>query len=128
MSEKYTIVEQYLKNISDLLNSVNKEDDTIDGLRNELYDYADNHPDYTMQDLIDVFGTSEKVANNILESQGNIDSKKIVKKKKKKKKKKLIYILIAVLLITAISGATYIFYLNAIGLGGYTTQVLVIED
>ena len=126
MSEKYTIVEQYLKNISDLLNSVNKEDDTIDGLRNELYDYADNHPDYTMQDLIDVFGTSEKVANNILESQGNIDSKKIVKKKKRKKK--LIYILIAVLLIAAISGAAYIFYLNTIGLGGYTTQVLVIED
>ena len=126
MSEKYTIVEQYLKKISDSLNSVNKEDDTIDGLRNELYDYADNHPDYTMQDLIDVFGTSEKVTNDILESQGNIDPKKIVKKKKRKKK--LIYILIAVLLIAAISGAAYIFYLNAIGLGGYTTQVLVIED
>ena len=93
------IIEQYLQQIKIAIYRLADADDFIDGLRQQLYDYAEGHTPLSTSDLIDAFGAPEEVAADFLETLPAIHPKKVAKTKKWSWVKTVIILILAVIAI-----------------------------
>lgn len=82
MNTPNQIIEQYLQQIKIAIYRLAEADDFIDGLRQQLYDYAEGHTPLSTSDLIDAFGTPEEVAADFLETLSAMHPKKVAKTRK----------------------------------------------
>lgn len=89
------------------MNKVKKEiynlspaDEFLAELKNNLMEYSEDHPNYTMDELIEQFGTPEDIAKEFLDNTLAYAPKTIAKKGKRKKI--IIALLSAALIIAAI--------------------------
>ena len=57
-------IEQYLQQIEAAIYHLAESDGFIDGLRQQLYDYAEVHTILSISALVEEFGTPEEVAKN----------------------------------------------------------------
>lgn len=119
----HEIVNEYLKEVKKELSGLCSADEFLSSMREYLDDYCDEHPDCTIRDLKDEFGTPEEVAGEFLESKGISNSGKV---KKLKNSRRLIAIIAVVLVIVLV--AVIAFYRDVLSQSTQTMagEVLVI--
>lgn len=76
-------IEQYLQQIEAAIYHLAQSDGFIDGLRQQLYDYAEVHTILSISALVEEFGTPEEVAADFLETCSALKPKKIAKSRKR---------------------------------------------
>ena len=69
MQKKNEAVERYLNRITQEIYNLAPVDQFINTLRQDLYEYEENHPDCSEDDLEAEFGLPEEIAKEFLESQ-----------------------------------------------------------
>lgn len=99
-------IEQYIRQVLAEIHNLSSSDAFIEALRQQLYDYAEEYPDFSLEELENNFGTPEDVANDFLESVQKVTP---VHAAKNKKKYKIIIIVMAALIL---SGALYLYDLS----------------
>ena len=99
-------IEQYIRQVLAEIHNLSSSDAFIEALRQQLYDYAEEYPDFSLEELENNFGTPEDVANDFLESVQKVTP---VHAAKSKKKYKIIIIVMAALIL---SGALYLYDLS----------------
>lgn len=119
----HEIVNEYLKEVKKELSGLCSADEFLSSMREYLDDYCDEHPDCTIRDLKDEFGTPEEVAGEFLESKGISNSGKV---KKLKNSRRLIAIIAVILVIVLV--AVIAFYRDVLSQSTQTMagEVLVI--
>lgn len=93
------IIEQYLQQIKIAIYRLADADDFIDGLRQQLYDYAETRTLLSISDLIQEFGAPEEVAADFLETLPALKPKKVAKVKKWNWLKTVIILVLATIVI-----------------------------
>ena len=101
----HEIVNEYLKEVKKELSGLCSADEFLSSMREYLDDYCDEHPDCTIRDLKDEFGTPEEVAGEFLESKGISNSGKIKKLKNSRRLIAIIAVVLVVVLIAVIAFA-----------------------
>ena len=74
-------VEHFLSRIREEIYNLTPVDDYLETLRNDLYEYQENNPECTEEDLESEFGTPEEIAKDFLEGNSAIQPKQIAKGK-----------------------------------------------
>lgn len=80
MSLQNEKIELYLEQVKEAIYGLVECDDLIDSLRQQLYDYAEEHPNLSFEELFDIFGSSEEIAKNFLENTKELTPLHIAKK------------------------------------------------
>lgn len=99
-------IERYIQQVLTEIHNLSNSDAFIEALRQQLYDYAEEYPDFSLEELENSFGTPEDVANDFLESVQKLTPVHAVKSKKKYK------IIIIVMAALILSGALYLYILS----------------
>ncbi len=92
-------IEQYLHQIETAIYHLAESDDFIDGLRQQLYDYAEAHTTLSISTLVKEFGTPEEVAADFLETRSALKPKKVAKSRQRGWIKTIIILILAVIVI-----------------------------
>lgn len=96
-------------------------DDFIQSLYNDLFEYVENNPECTLEEIIDTFGNPEDIAREFLLEAEDFKPNRIAKVKKRRG------IIIAGLIILLVLGGIYIIKIH-----GHTqadaTDVIVIYE
>lgn len=119
--ETRKLIETYLDNIKEEFGDIVPETDFIDSLRQDLYEYCENHPNSTLSDLEEEFGTAEQIVLECTETIEKLSPKEVKKQKNKRN------IVIALLLLIICIGA--ILFADILGqTQSQATDVIFIED
>lgn len=114
-------VERFISRIREEIYNLTPVDDYLETLRNDLYEYQENNPECTEEDLESEFGTPEEIAKDFLEGNSAIQPKQIAKGKKTRN------IIIAVLILALIAISGYLIDLHN-HQQTMATDVIVIEE
>lgn len=117
--------EFYLQQIRDCFYSLAPSDEFINAIRDDCYSFLDEHPDCSLEDLIEQFGEPESIARDYLNSVNIINPAKIAKTRRKKKI--MITFLLLAILAASITAGVYLYNLYQIS-QGYNTQDIIIEE
>ena len=120
-TKKNEAIERYLNRIREEIYNLTPVNDFIDALRQDLYEYQDNNPDCTEEDLESEFGSPEEIAKDFLEGHDAVQPKEIAKSKKKRN------IIIAVLVVALIAMGVYLADLIS-HQQTMATDVIIIEE
>lgn len=94
-------IEIYLEQVRNSIFNITDADEFIEALRQQLYDYASDYPDLSLEALYHEFGDPGTVAQEFLEDKPDIHPKQIAKEKKKSRIKTAVIIILVVIVIAA---------------------------
>lgn len=114
-------VERFLNRIRNEIYNLAPVEDYLETLRNDLYEYQENNPECTEEDLESEFGSPEEIAKDFLEGNIAIQPKQIAKAKKTRN------IIIAVLIIALVAVSGYLIDLHR-HQQSMATDVIIIEE
>lgn len=115
------MVEHYLNRIREEIYNLTPVDDFIEVLRTDLYEYQENNPDCTEEDLESEFGSPEEIAKDFLDGHEVIQPKEITKSKRTRNI--IIGFLIVALIATGVYLADLISHQQTM-----VTDVIIIEE
>lgn len=69
-------LEKYYKQLKKYLPATKQTSVLMKNLRNSIDEYIDNHPDYSIQEIIDTFGSPEETAEFLVTSMDTKEFKK----------------------------------------------------
>lgn len=95
-------IETYLEEIRKSIYNISAADEFIEALRQQLYDYASDNPDLSLESLYHEFGDPDFVAKDFLENIEALEPKTVAKSKRLGKIKTFIIIVLAVTVIAGI--------------------------
>lgn len=126
-----TICEKYLKEISKRQEVKGKKGKKfIKDLSNDIEEYLLENPQATYNEVVENFGTPQKIIDEFLLNQDSEDLLKNIKKKKYKKTFVVFFIVICVLGLIIYWGYWKKLYKDTIkeNIKGYDTQIEIIES
>ena len=121
MDKKNAVIEQYLSKIKAQIYKIGPVDEFINALRQDLYEYEENNPNCTEEDLESEFGTPEEIAEDFLKEHPALRPERVMKGKRIRN------IIIAVLVVVLVAGG-FIFKDFLSQRQTMATDVVVIED